>query len=105
VVDDESDVADLFRQRFRHEVRQGVYAIHCAGSRADALGKLAGAVEPTHASAEVEYWPATLMASVLLSGCVSQGAYDQLQAQNQQLQQQVAADKAHLSPNASFVAI
>ena len=44
-----------------------------------------------------------LMASVLLSGCVSQSAYDQLQAQNQQLQQQnsalqaqVAADKAQL---------
>ena len=43
------------------------------------------------------------MASVLLSGCVSQSAYDQLQAQNQQLQQQnsalqaqVAADKAQL---------
>ena len=44
-----------------------------------------------------------LVASVLLSGCVSQSAYDQLQAQNQQLQQQnsalqaqVAADKAQL---------
>ena len=37
-----------------------------------------------------------LMASVFLSGCVSQSAYDQLQAQNQQLQQQVAADKAQI---------
>jgi chemotaxis protein MotB len=44
-----------------------------------------------------------LMASVLLSACVSQSAYDQLQAQNQQLQQQnsalsaqVAADKAQI---------
>jgi len=36
------------------------------------------------------------MASVFLSGCVSQSAYDQLQAQNQQLQQQVAADKAQI---------
>ena len=45
----------------------------------------------------------SLMASVLLSACVSQSAYDQLQAQNQQLQQQnatlsaqVAADKAQI---------
>ena len=44
-----------------------------------------------------------LMALVLLSGCVSQSAYDQLQAQNQQLQQQnaalsaqAAADKAQI---------
>src|SRR5215468_5596685 len=44
-----------------------------------------------------------LMASALLSACVSQSAYDQLQAQNQQLQQQnaalsaqVAADKAQI---------
>jgi chemotaxis protein MotB len=44
-----------------------------------------------------------LMASVLLSGCVSQSSYNQLQAQNQQLQQQnsalsaqVAADKAQI---------
>jgi len=37
-----------------------------------------------------------LVASVLLSACVSQSAYDQLQAQNQQLQQQVAADKAQI---------
>ena len=36
------------------------------------------------------------MASALLSACVSQSAYDQLQAQNQQLQQQVAADKAQI---------
>jgi chemotaxis protein MotB len=44
-----------------------------------------------------------LIASVLLSACVSQSAYDQVQAQNQQLQQQnsalqaqVAADKAQI---------
>jgi len=44
-----------------------------------------------------------LIASALLSACVSQSAYDQLQAQNQQLQQQnsalsaqVAADKAQI---------
>ena len=37
-----------------------------------------------------------LLASVLLSGCVWKSEYDQLQAQNQQLQQQVAADKAQI---------
>jgi CheY-like chemotaxis protein len=47
VVDDESDVADLFRQRFRREVRQGTYSMHFANSGEDALGKLAGGVEQT----------------------------------------------------------
>jgi CheY-like chemotaxis protein len=47
VVDDESDVAELYRQRFRREVRQGTYAMHFANSGEDALGKLAGGVEPT----------------------------------------------------------
>ncbi|MGB7042535.1 MAG: response regulator, partial [Xanthobacteraceae bacterium] len=28
VVDDEPDVADLFRQHFRREVRQGAYVMH-----------------------------------------------------------------------------
>ena len=46
VVDDESDVAELYRQRFRREVRQGTYAIHFANSGEDALDKLAGGVEP-----------------------------------------------------------
>ena len=46
VVDDESDVAELYRQRFRREVRQGTYAMHFANSGEDALGKLAGGVEP-----------------------------------------------------------
>ena len=30
VVDDEPDVAELFRQRFRREVRQGQYVMHFA---------------------------------------------------------------------------
>jgi CheY-like chemotaxis protein len=47
LVDDESDVADLFRQHFRREVRQGTYAMHFASSGEDALGKLAGGGEPT----------------------------------------------------------
>src|SRR4051812_50085056 len=46
VVDDESDVAALFRQRFRREVRQGTYAMHFANSGGAALEKLAGGIEP-----------------------------------------------------------
>ena len=30
VVDDEADVAELFRQQFRREVRQGHYVMHFA---------------------------------------------------------------------------
>ena len=48
VIDDESDVAELYRQCFRSEIRQGMYAMHFANSGEDALGKLAGGVEPTH---------------------------------------------------------
>src|SRR4051812_36248170 len=47
VVDDESDVAELFRQRFRREVRQGTYAMHFANSGEAAQEKLAGGIEPT----------------------------------------------------------
>src|SRR3954462_12136755 len=46
VVEDESDVAELFRQRFRREVRQGTYAMHFANSGGAALEKLAGGIEP-----------------------------------------------------------
>jgi two-component system, response regulator, stage 0 sporulation protein F len=46
VVDDESDVAELYRQRFRREVRQGTYRMHFANSGEDALDKLGGGVEP-----------------------------------------------------------
>ena len=38
-----------------------------------------------------------LVAPVLLTACVSQSAYDSVVAQNQQLQQQAAADKAHIT--------
>ncbi len=47
VVDDESDVAELFRQRFRREVRQGTYAMHFANSGEEALERLMGGIEPT----------------------------------------------------------
>ncbi len=46
VVDDEADVAELFRQRFRREVRQGRYVLHFALSGEEALDKLAGEIEP-----------------------------------------------------------
>ncbi len=47
VVDDEPDVADLFRQRFRREARQGTYVLHFAGSGVEALERLADEIEPT----------------------------------------------------------
>ena len=46
VVDDEPDVAELFRQRFRREARQGTYVIHFAASGEAALELLGGGVEP-----------------------------------------------------------
>ena len=47
VVDDEPDVADLFRQRFRREVRQGDYVMHFAVSGEQALERLSGEIQPT----------------------------------------------------------
>ena len=46
VVDDEADVADLFRQQFRREVRQGQYVIHFAQSAEEALDKLSYGIRP-----------------------------------------------------------
>ena len=46
VVDDEPDVAELFRQRFRREVREGQYVVHFAGSAEEALGMLDDGVRP-----------------------------------------------------------
>ena len=46
VVDDEPDVADLFRQRFRHEARDGTYVMHFANSGEVALEKLDDGIEP-----------------------------------------------------------
>ena len=46
VVDDEPDVADLFRQCFRRETRQGDYVMHFAASGEQALERLAGEIEP-----------------------------------------------------------
>ena len=47
VVDDEPDVAELFRQRFRRETREGSYVLHYAASGAEALDRLASEIEPT----------------------------------------------------------
>jgi CheY-like chemotaxis protein len=47
VVDDEPHVADLFRQRFRREARQGKYVMHFATSGVEALDRLAGEIQPT----------------------------------------------------------
>ena len=46
VVDDETDVADLFRQRFRREARDGTYVMHFANSGDEALQLLDEAIEP-----------------------------------------------------------
>jgi len=40
IVDDEPDVAELFRQRFRREARQGTYVLHFAASGEEALDRL-----------------------------------------------------------------
>jgi CheY-like chemotaxis protein len=46
IVDDEPDVADLFRQRFRRETRAGTYVLHFAASGEEALDRLTGEIRP-----------------------------------------------------------
>jgi CheY-like chemotaxis protein len=46
VVDDEPDVAELFRQRFRRETRQGTYVLHYAASGHEALERLSAEIQP-----------------------------------------------------------
>ena len=46
VVDDEPDVADLFRQCFRREAREGTYVMHFAASGVEALDRLAEEIQP-----------------------------------------------------------
>src|SRR5260370_10497081 len=46
IVDDEPDVAELFRQRFRREVRQGLYVLHFADSGEGALDMLSEGIRP-----------------------------------------------------------
>ena len=47
VVDDEADVAEMFRQRFRREARNGTYVMHFASSGDKALNLLTEGIEPT----------------------------------------------------------
>ena len=46
IVDDEPDVSELFRQRFRREVREGFYVLHFAYSADDALRMLSEGIRP-----------------------------------------------------------
>jgi CheY-like chemotaxis protein len=46
VVDDESDVEVLFRQRFRREARNGTYVMHFANSGDAALRRLGEGIKP-----------------------------------------------------------
>ena len=46
VVDDEPDLQELVKRRFRRELRRGDYALHFAGSGEEALATLTQGVEP-----------------------------------------------------------
>ena len=64
VVDDEPDVADLFRQRFRREARDGTYVMHFANTGEAALSQLSDGIEPTLivilSDKLPPYWPVAL---------------------------------------------
>jgi CheY-like chemotaxis protein len=47
VVDDETDIAELFRRDFRREARQGTYVLHLAYSGEEGLNKLSAGIEPS----------------------------------------------------------
>ena len=46
VVDDEADVVELFKRKFRRELRSGEYVMHFAISGEDAVKKLDNGAEP-----------------------------------------------------------
>lgn len=46
IVDDEPDIVELFRQRFRREVRHGDYALHFADSGENALELIRKGIRP-----------------------------------------------------------
>ena len=46
IVDDEPDMAELFRRRFRSELRAGRYVLHFAGSGEAALAAMDTGIEP-----------------------------------------------------------
>jgi hypothetical protein len=55
VVDDEPDVADLFRQRFRREARQGTYVRHFAILGRGGSGSARGGNSPCTGCGPVEH--------------------------------------------------
>jgi CheY-like chemotaxis protein len=46
IVDDEPDTIELYRQRFRREVRNGEYALHFVDSGEGALQRLRNGIQP-----------------------------------------------------------
>ncbi len=46
IVDDETDVVELFRRRFRRELKNGSYVLHFAASGEEALAMLESDVHP-----------------------------------------------------------
>jgi CheY-like chemotaxis protein len=46
IADDEPDVVELFRQRFRHEIKAGAYRLHFASSGEGALAALVDGLAP-----------------------------------------------------------
>lgn len=46
IVDDEADVCELFRRRFRSEIKKGIYHLHFAESANNALKLLANEIKP-----------------------------------------------------------
>lgn len=46
VVDDEPDVVDLFKRRFRRELKRGDYSMYFAESGEDALTQLRSGIQP-----------------------------------------------------------
>src|ERR1700747_726834 len=58
IVDDEPDVADLFRQRFRREARAGTYVLHFAAAGEGAPERRPGAHKPMSmpGTAGLELW-------------------------------------------------
>jgi len=57
VMDDEPDVAALFRERFRRETHKGTYVLYYATSGAEVLDRLAGEIEPTRGRGPLRHQP------------------------------------------------
>lgn len=46
IVDDEPDIIELFKRRFRRELKRGDYTMHFANSGEDALSQLVSGLQP-----------------------------------------------------------